>query len=124
MLSATHWREMYSMGRVLAFHTIRDPLAGDIQQGAVSVFGVEGRQVVEGLDQVGGDWDLADLARFVPGRVGLDHYDRSGIKAGPGIGAATDDFGGRIASSVRGGVEQVTPIVDTLEGAGNQTELH
>ena len=115
---------VYTGVRGGSFHALRDPLSGDVQHGLAPVLGVEGRQVVEGLDQVGGDRVLAALARFVPGRVGLDHYDRSGIKAGPGIRAATDDFGGRIASTVRGIVEQVTPIVDALEGAGNQTELH
>ena len=98
MLSATHCREMYSMGlpRSLGWKEAR---------GAVSVFGV-----VEGLDQVGGGRDLAALARFVPGRVGLDHYDRSGIQAGPGIRASTDDFGGRIASSVRGALNKLPPL--------------
>ena len=55
-------------------------------------------------------------------QLGGPQSGQSGIRVGPGTGAATDDFGDRIAATVREFVEQITPIVDALEDAGNQTD--
>ena len=48
----------------------------------------------------------------------------SSSQVSPGTGAATDDFGDRIAAAVREFIEQITPIVDALEDAGNQWMRH
>ena len=55
-------------------------------------------------------------------RHGGPQSEQSRIKVGPGAGAATDDFGDRIAATVWEFFEQITPIVDALEDAGNQMD--
>ena len=60
---------------------------------------------------------ILDFVQF-----GGPQSDKSGIKVGPGTGAATDDFGDRIAATVRDFVEQIAPIADALKDAGNQTD--
>ena len=54
--------------------------------------------------------------------LGGPQSEQSRIKVGPGAGAATDDFGDRIAATVWEFFEQITPIVDALEDAGNQMD--
>ena len=54
--------------------------------------------------------------------LGGPQSEQSRIKVGPGAGAATDDFGDHIAATVWEFFEQITPIVDALEDAGNQMD--
>ena len=59
-----------------SLHRFPDPLAGDVQHGAVSVLGVEGSQVGQALQEIRRDRDLAALACLVPWDLGPDADDR------------------------------------------------
>ena len=54
--------------------------------------------------------------------LGGPQSEQPRIKAGPGAGAATDEFGDRIAAMVWEFLEQITLIADALEDAGNQMD--
>ena len=55
-------------------------------------------------------------------QLGGPQSGQSRMKVGPGAGATTGDFGNHIAATVWEFVEQITPIVDALEDAGNQMD--
>ena len=70
-----------------SLHRFPDPLAGDVQHWAVSILGVEGRQVGQAFHQIRRDRDLAALACLVPWDLRPDADDRR-VLVEPQVAAA------------------------------------